>query len=226
MLFLGQQNIDCPKPVMNIYGKYFSIERISNTKHAVRLLQYQPGKIFHDVLKTNHLYYQVGEFLAKIDNALKTFKHEAFDTYRSLWHLESTMKLNEFLYVIKDEERKDIVEQVLEQFDKRVLENLEQFDDGMIHGDFNEQNIIVNKTDKLNEYRVTGVIDFGDASYSKYLFELAICMAYMMLQGGDISAGGLVMAGYGMVRPIPEHEKKVLKVNICFYIIERIIIIV
>lgn len=198
---------------MNIYGKYFSVERIYNSKNAVRLLEYQPGKIFHDVLKTNHLYYQVGEFLAKIDNALKNFKHEAFETYRSLWHLEATMRLSEFLYVVKDEERKEIVEQVLQEFDKQILQNMDQFDGGMIHGDFNEQNIIVNRTDKPNEYRVTSVIDFADASHSKYLFELAICMAYMMLQGGDISAGGLVMAGYGMIRPIPEQEIKGLKVS-------------
>jgi hydroxylysine kinase len=45
----------------------------------------------------------------------------------------------------------------------------------MIHGDFNETNIIVDETN------VSGILDFGDSSYSYYVFEVAICALYMML---------------------------------------------
>lgn len=55
-------------------------------------------------------------------------------------------------------------------------------------------------------------LDFGDTSLSHYVFELAIAMAYMMIQSKELSTGGLVIAGYGMIRNIPEHERKVLKV--------------
>lgn len=55
-------------------------------------------------------------------------------------------------------------------------------------------------------------LDFGDTSYSYYVFELAIAMAYMMIESKELSTGGLVIAGYGMIRNIPEHERKVLKV--------------
>lgn len=54
--------------------------------------------------------------------------------------------------------------------------------------------------------------DFGDTCYSYYVFELAIAMAYMMIQSKELSTGGLVIAGYGMIRNIPDHERKVLKV--------------
>ena len=82
---------------------------------------------------------------------------------------------------------------------------------GMIHGDFNEHNILVNKVEESNEYRISGILDFGDTCYSYYVFELAIAMAYMMLQTKNLATGGLVLAGYSTVRTIPEHEKKVLK---------------
>lgn len=38
-------------------------------------------------------------------------------------------------------------------------------------------------------------------------------MAYMMIESKELSTGGLVIAGYGMIRNIPEHERKVLKVR-------------
>ena len=52
---------------------------------------------------------------------------------------------------------------------------------GIIHGDFNEQNILCNK-DVTGEWYVCAVLDFGDAHYSAYVFELAITMCYMMMQ--------------------------------------------
>ena len=48
----------------------------------------------------------------------------------------------------------------------------------MIHGDFNETNILVDTFDDTN---VCGILDFGDSSYSFYIFEIAICVLYMML---------------------------------------------
>lgn len=212
LLFLSQQNIQCPRPVMNIYGKYHSLEKVGKAEHNIRLLEYQPGKIFQDVLKTNHLYYQVGEFMAKVDNALKNFKHEAYENHSTLWHLESVPKIKDFLYAVTDVQRKDIVEQVIAAFEKQVITNLSKYAKGIIHGDFNEHNILVSKTDKPNEWKVSGIIDFGDTNYSYYLFELAIAIAYMLLQSQDIETGGLVIAGYSMIRNIPENELKVLKV--------------
>lgn len=213
LLFLSQQNIQCPRPVMNIYGKYHSLEKIGSSQHSVRLLEYQPGKIFQDVLKTNHLYYQVGEFMGKVDVALKNFNHEAFENLNSLWHLQSLPKLQDFLYVVTDVERKDIVEQVIDAFEKQVLSTLNNLSKGVIHGDCNEHNILVTKTDRPNEFKVAGIIDFGETSNSYYLFELAIAIAYMCLQSEDIETGGLVIAGYSMIRNIPQHELDLLKVH-------------
>lgn len=216
MLFLSQQNIQCPRPVMNIYGKYHSLEKIGSAQNNVRLLEFQPGKVFQDVLKTNNLYYQAGEYVAKVDTALKDFKHDAFDSHVTLWHMQSLPNLKEFLYVITDVERKDVVEQVIVAFETQVLQNSDKFARGVIHGDFNTHNILVNKTDRLNEFKVSGIIDFGDVSYSHYLFELAIAMAYMILQSEDIETGGLVIAGYSMIRNIPQEELDVLKVIFIF----------
>lgn len=127
--------------------------------------------------------------------------------------------------MIKDEHHKDIIEQVLEAFEKRIVPNLAQFDKGVIYGDFNEHNIIVSRKDEhAKEYEISGIIDFGDSCYSLYVFELAIAMAYMMLESNDLDTGGLVMAGYSMLRVIPQHEKDVLRVAIAARLCQSLVL--
>uniref|UniRef100_A0A182SS85 Hydroxylysine kinase n=1 Tax=Anopheles maculatus TaxID=74869 RepID=A0A182SS85_9DIPT len=71
MLHLNKRGIKCPVPVQNIYAKYHSIETLGESKHVVRLLEYIPGKVFHGVPHPDSLFYQAGQFIARIDSALK-----------------------------------------------------------------------------------------------------------------------------------------------------------
>ncbi len=76
----------------------------------------------------------------------------------------------------------------------------------MIHGDFNEQNILVAETaettrlsEEHKEYDVVAAIDFGDMMDSYYLFEIAIVIMYMMVESKIVEpllVGGHVLAGY------------------------------
>uniref|UniRef100_A0A2M4CLV5 Hydroxylysine kinase n=1 Tax=Anopheles darlingi TaxID=43151 RepID=A0A2M4CLV5_ANODA len=215
MLHLSKRDIKCPVPVQNIYGKFYSLEKLAGSEHVVRLLEYIPGKVFHGVPHPDRLFYQAGQFIARIDSALKSVDKAKILNRQSIWMLENFPKLKDFIYVIKDEHHKDIIEQVLDAFNRRIVPNLHEFQQGVIYGDFNEHNIIVNKkAADSKEYEITGIIDFGDVCYSRYVFELAIAMTYMMLESNDLDTGGLVMAGYSMIRIIPPHEKDVLRVAI------------
>lgn len=57
-----------------------------------------------------------------------------------------------------------------------------------------------------------GFIDFGDTQHSCLIFEIAVAMTYMLLTSGDIRTGGYFLAGYNMIRLIPDNEMKILKV--------------
>lgn len=218
-LFLRQQGIECPKPVMNIYGKYNSIERIGDSTHLVRLLEFVPGRIFNDVLKTKHLFYQVGEFIAKVDSALKRFTHDALENNKSVWQVEELPQLTKFLYAVNDPQRQALVQEIMAEFKTSLLDHYNEFARGVIHGDCNEHNIVVTKESPTSdEFRVSGVIDFGDSSKTLYVFELAITISYMLLQSCaseqscELETAGYVIAGYQQIRLIPSHERSVLKV--------------
>ncbi|XP_031638487.1 hydroxylysine kinase-like [Contarinia nasturtii] len=225
ILFLRQQGIECPKPVMNIFGKYNSIEKIGESTHLVRLLEYIPGRIFNNVLKTKHLFYQVGEFVAKIDSALKRFQHDAYDNHKSLWMLDSVPQLSKFIYALNDTKKQALVEEILKEFNEQILSHSADFAKGVIHGDCNEHNIVVTKTSPdADEFRVTGIIDFGDTCYSFYVFELAITIAYMLLQSCELETAGFVIAGYQELRPIPTNERNVLKICVAARLCQSLVL--
>ncbi|XP_055387318.1 hydroxylysine kinase [Condylostylus longicornis] len=211
MLHLRENGLTCSNPVKNVYGKYYSVENLNGKNHVVRLLEYIPGEMFHQIDKTKHIYYQCGEYIANMDRILKRFHHDAYKNHKSIWQLEAVPKLKDFLFVLQDHGRKEIVEQVIEAFEKKVLKNFDQYESGVIHGDFNEQNILVEIPKGLKDYHIIGVIDFGDTHIAPLIFELAIAMTYMMLEEKDLATGGLVIAGYSSIRVISLMEKEILK---------------
>lgn len=101
---------------------------------------------------------------------------------------------------------------IVEQFERRVLTDArDKLETGMIHGDFNEQNILVAEIN--GKWTIKAVLDFGDSQYSCYLYELAIAVTYMMLLRRDVGVGGHVIAGYLGVKAISEMEFQLLKVR-------------
>lgn len=211
--FVSDNGINCPKPVANVYGKNYSLEPIRGNEHVIRLLEYIPGKTLDSVSFSDNLFYQAGVYIADFDRVVSKFDHDGYKNHQSMWQLENVPRLEKFVYVLKDEERQMLIEDVLAAFKREVLPKTESFQRGMIHGDFNEHNILVTRNDITKQYYVSGILDFGDSSYSNYLFEVAIAMTYMMLTSKNLKAGGLLLAGYESIRPMPKEEKALLKVR-------------
>jgi len=70
---------------------------------------------------------------------------------------------------------------------------------GVIHGDFNEKNVLVRQDTESTAVAVVGVIDFGESEQGPYVYELAIAIMYFMLQSGvvdPLDVGGHLLAGY------------------------------
>ncbi|XP_054745161.1 hydroxylysine kinase [Anastrepha obliqua] len=213
MMYLSKEGIVCPRPIANVNDKYFSVEHINGSDHVVRLLEFVPGKMFHEVESSHYLLYKSGEYIAKIDRALKNFHHEVYDTHKTLWMLESVPQLREFLYALQDYSRKALVEEIIDAFEKNVLSKIDKLEKQIIHGDYNEQNIIVEQspTSACGEYKVKGIIDFGDTNKSPLIFEIGIALTYMILQAKSLESGGYFLAGYNDIRPISVEERALLK---------------
>ena len=93
------------------------------------------------------------------------------------------------------------------------MPRIPSFRRGIIHGDFNGLNIIMDKKQGNDSYQVTGVIDFGDSSENCTIVDLGICLPYIMLENmspkhfsNAIEFVGPVIQGYHSVLPLTPDE--------------------
>lgn len=223
LIFLNQRGINCPLPVKNIDGLYYALVTLNvdecTDKYAVRLLVYQPGELLYRVPITGELFRNVGNFTAKLSNVLMTFSHPAFIGHKTLWMLNSVPKLRQFTYALKNVFERELAHQVIRVFENDVLLVTPKLQQGMIHGDLNEHNFVMDS----NGREIAAVIDFGDSHWTCLIFELAITLCYMILQAGDVAMGKHVIEGYQEFRKLTDIEKKILKVTVCARICQSLV---
>lgn len=210
---LSQKGFKCPEPLISLSGQLFFTQKFHETHHVVRLFKFISGIVLDKAPKVNKLYFEAGREIGRLNKAMHDFEPAAYRKHTHKWMLEKCCTIREYLHIITDPIRRSMIENVLEKFETLVLSQRSNFSQGLIHGDYNENNIIVKKIND-DEYEIEGVIDFGDVNYSFTVFDLAITITYMLIHSGQIETGKYVLSGYKSVRPdLTEAEKKIL--NIC-----------
>ena len=219
ILHMADAGLAVPEPVKNSAGNFKSMETLTTdnktSQNIVRLLKFIPGKTFYEIepWTTDH-FYQCGEFLARMDKSLATFSHTAYDNRNSIWFLSSIPAVKDFVSAVTDDEKRKLVVDIIDKFCEIVIPASKELEKGIIHGDFNEQNILCQKSDATGEYEISSVIDFGDSQYNPLLYEVSIAIMYMMTKCTVISptmAGGHVLAGYIKHRDLPMLERKLVR---------------
>ncbi|KAL4709668.1 hypothetical protein ACJJTC_007399 [Scirpophaga incertulas] len=226
MNYLNTRSVVCPKPVRNVYGHLHSVETISGKQHIVRLLEFIPGQMLKDVPLTDALLYQLGEFVANLDNKLQNFNHSGLVSREHIWMMTAVPQLDKYKHVIKDSEKMDLVEEVIEEFKYAVIPAIPELEKGVIHGDVNEMNVLVAVKPGCShvEHRVSGILDFGDIQHSCYVFELAVAMTYAILAAGEPRAAAPLLAGYSVSRRLPALEYRLLKSLVCARLVQSLVL--
>jgi Ser/Thr protein kinase RdoA (MazF antagonist) len=128
------------------------------------------------------------------------FDHPAF--HRDFhWDLANGNRLVEkFAPLISDPPLREAVLQCRLDFDPDLRRSV-------IHGDANDYNVLVDP----DTMTVSGLIDFGDVVYSYTAGDLAIAIAYVVLDKSDpIAAAWCVIDGYTSKFALRENELDVL----------------
>ncbi|OAD54585.1 Aminoglycoside phosphotransferase domain-containing protein 1 [Eufriesea mexicana] len=223
LIFLNEQSISCPLPVKTIHGLYHTLVKLNvdgcTESYAVKLLVYRPGELLSRMPITGELLRHVGNFTAKLSNVLMTFSHPAYNDHKTLWMLSSVPELRQFTFAVKSAAERELAHQVILAFEEDVLQVTSQLEQGMIHGDLNEQNLVISS----NGREIAAVIDFGDSHRTCLIFDLAITLCYMILQTGDVAMGKHVVEGYQNVKRLTDLEKKILKVTVCARICQSLV---
>jgi len=171
----------------------------------LRILTYLEGTLLHQVKASSKLYEHLGGFLGALNQCLLTFDLPELHLRESPWDLQNAALCMEYCTEIENPHYRRLVGYFMQQYEYQVVPNYPQLPQGLIHGDANDHNILV------SEDRVTGLFDFGDATYSHLIHELAIAITYVMMGDKDpIRAASGVVKGYHQERPLTSLEIEIL----------------
>lgn len=177
--------------------------------HRLRLIGFIDGEMLENCSDiSENLLKNVGKSLALFDKAIKDFDHPAAHQGHD-WELIHAGRQQQKMRFIEDP---DLREKVAWAFDlwHEVRDSLEDLPHQVIHGDANKGNILVQGDS------VVGLVDFGDACYNPRICELAICLAYVMMDRDDpMAAAAVVIDAYTEEIELSEQELAVLFPLVC-----------
>eukprot|EP00064_Thunnus_orientalis_P007872 superscaffoldBa00000899_g7894 len=202
--------------------------------YCVRLLTYLPGKTIAESPVTLQDLYYFGKMAATIDNTLQQLVSPNLDVLQkedAPWSLLNIHLLEDYLSVIDGDPLQEVVKAVIEQYKSSVQPKINSFRKavlksveiqmagtwlkdtmslsftGIIHGDLNDQNIIVTPLGN-GHHEVSGILDFSLLSNDCYVCEVAIEIMYLMLEHpSPLDVGGAVLAGWESIMVLSEYER-------------------
>ena len=167
MTHLASRISFCPRVILNEAGESLFQVQSATSEHFVRLVTFIPGLPLAEVEPTPQLLFNFGRRLGEFSRA-------------------GLRAIDEYSPLVVNEELRMQVERCRTVLDKNL-----DLPSTIIHGDPNNYNVLIQDED------VVGLIDFGDMVYSLRVGDLAIALAYVVLDKMDpLSSARTVVAGY------------------------------
>jgi len=202
--FLAEAKVDLDFPRVIPTKALDDIASITtaDSQYFVRLLTWLDGVCFAEIKHPGRkLLASLGRALGQMDAALVGFSHQA--AHRSFhWDLRNATVARDLVGLIADDRRR-LVERFFAEWEKVDWGSL-RF--SVIHNDANDYNILV-RGSTPSEHRVSAILDYGDVVHSATVCNLAVALAYLMLDKPDpIGAAAQVVAAYQEIHPLTEYE--------------------
>ena len=169
-------------------------------QHRVWAIAWLPGRPLATASRrTSDLYEDFGRQVGALDRALADFDHPAIHRV-FYWDLANGRAIiDEHRRLIVDAELRTAIDRLVAEFDRTTAPLLARLPRGAIHSDLNDYNILVGGGDDVEtrDQRVTGIVDFGDMVYSYRVGDLAIAIAYAILDSDDpLTVASHMVRGY------------------------------
>ena len=206
----------CPRPVPAKDGQLIThFEGPDGHTYLVRLLTYLDGVPLGRLNeKSPELLRSLGESLGMLDHALEDFDHPAF--HRELhWDLAQGLDVvRRYASLIDDSRVRGLVESLASDVDRYTVERLASLRQSVVHNDANDYNVLVGGDSEVQS--IVGLIDYGDMVHSYTIGDLAIGVAYALLDAPDpLDVAAIVTGGYHAQNPLDSNETGALYGLIC-----------
>lgn len=217
---VGRSLSFCPRAVPSKSGELITgIQAEEGTKHLARLLTWLPGVPLGNVRgRSPELLIDLGRKLGQLDRALQGFDHPAI--HRDFhWDLARGLKtFHDYETQIVDPEMRALAQTIAHDFEIRCTPLLGGLRRSAIHNDANDYNVLAGGGNSVYDRNqsVVGLLDFGDMVHSYTVAELAVAIAYAILdQAEPLAAAACVVKGYHLEFPLRENELAALFGLVC-----------
>jgi hydroxylysine kinase len=157
---------------------------------SLRVVTWLSGKLLCDFDISPDIAERLGGRLAELDLALEDFSHDG-ESQSLIWDSQRAGELRGLLVHINDEQVRESVENVLEDFDAKVKPVLGDLPRQVIHNDANDENILLDSNSDIS-----GIIDFGDMLRAPRVVEVSTTASYLRTQGDPMRLIAPFVAAY------------------------------
>ncbi len=185
------------------------LERIetSGGDCLVRIVSWLDGTPLDDVPWTPRLRKHLAGTMAKLGLALRGFFHPAA-RHPLLWDVNRADAAAALTAHIDDPARRTLAERNFERHQRQVAPLLAGLRAQVIHNDCNPDNVLVARDDPE---AVSGIVDFGDMVHAPLVNDLAVAIAYQLVDQDDpLAVACELVAAYHATCPLEPAELRLL----------------
>lgn len=172
--------------------------------HHVRLYDVLPGRGRSDPRDLpGAAFTGWGETTARLGRALRGFMHPAA-LRTMLWDVQHASQTRDFLPTIRDAGQRAIVARTLDRFDAVVAPVWPSLRAQVVHADLTTDNTLVD-----GHGRITGIVDFGDMSFSALITDIASALDSIVSDRPPDDLLRLIrlyLDGYERITPLDDEE--------------------
>ncbi|MEW5940195.1 MAG: phosphotransferase, partial [Chloroflexota bacterium] len=200
----------CPRVVPASNGEEIvTVASDDGAQHFLRLVTYLPGVPLGDVKRRSpELLRDLGFKLGQLTLALQTFDHPAL--HRDFhWDLARGLDILQKFSPLLTPDLRGLIETFRAQFERQAAPLLSSLRTSIVYNDANDYNLLMGGGDDLysRNQTVVGLIDFGDMLHSYTVSDLAVAIAYAILEEPDpLAAAAHIVRGYHAAFPLHETE--------------------
>jgi len=199
-----------PKVVKSLRGEKIEIASVNYTNHFVRLVTYLEGTPMGNVKRhSSEMMFDLGQKLGRLDAALQDFDHLAL--HRDFhWDFANGLEIvRKNVKLIRDKKLSAMVLALTANFEKFALPLLPRLRRSAIYNDANDYNVLVGGGADIysRNQSVTGFIDLGDMIHGYTVGDLAIAIAYAILdKPRPLETATEIVRGYHSSFQLKENE--------------------
>jgi len=197
----------CQSVIPTIDGASIAEVTSAGVTYLMRLFTWLPGSPLAETPAPSiDLLEDLGSRLAELDGALDGFDHPA--VHRAFhWDLARGFDIvRESSPLIADAALRALVVSVADRVAARDGERLARLRRAVVHNDPNDYNVLVRPSAE-GTAAIVGLLDFGDIVYSYRAADLAIAIAYAVLDKADpLATAEAIVRGYARTRGVDDDE--------------------